>query len=57
MTQQDNRSLVESWLTDAKLDPAAEAKIRGRENMRAFQEHYPNPPQIKVRRTSCSSTG
>ena len=64
MGEQTNRAVVERFLTDAKLDPAAEAelrsedyvmempqsgeRIRGRENMRAFQEHYPAPPTVTV---------
>ncbi len=56
---------MERFLTDAKLDPAAEAelraedyvmempqsgeRIRGRANMRSFQENYPVPPDITVR--------
>jgi hypothetical protein len=63
--EQENRAVVERFLTDAKLDPAAEAalrsedyvmempqsgeRIRGRDNMRAFQEHYPVPPAVTVR--------
>jgi hypothetical protein len=63
--EQENRAVVERFLTDAKLDPAAEAelrsedyvlempqsgeRIRGRENMRAFQENYPAPPTVTVR--------
>ena len=30
--------------------PQSGERIRGRENMRAFQEAYPNPPSIKLRR-------
>ncbi len=65
MGAQENREVVMRFLTDALLDPAAEAemrtedyvmempqsgeRIRGRENMRAFQENYPSPPSITVR--------
>ncbi len=30
--------------------PQSGERIRGREKMRAFQEAYPNPPSIKIRR-------
>ncbi len=30
--------------------PQSGERIRGRENMRAFQEAYPNPPNIQLRR-------
>ena len=30
--------------------PQSRERIRGREKMRAFQEAYPNPPSIQVRR-------
>jgi hypothetical protein len=30
--------------------PQSGERIRGRENMRAFQEAYPNPPSIRLRR-------
>jgi hypothetical protein len=30
--------------------PQSRERIRGRENMRAMQEHFPNPPHVKVRR-------
>jgi hypothetical protein len=30
--------------------PQSGERIRGRENMRAFQEAFPNPPSIKLRR-------
>jgi hypothetical protein len=30
--------------------PQSGERIRGRENMRAFQEAYPNPPNIELRR-------
>ena len=30
--------------------PQSGERIRGRENMRAFQEAYPNPPSIQLRR-------
>jgi hypothetical protein len=30
--------------------PQSDERIRGRENMRAFQEAYPNPPTIQLRR-------
>jgi hypothetical protein len=30
--------------------PQSGERIRGRENMRAFQEAYPNPPSIRPRR-------
>jgi hypothetical protein len=30
--------------------PQSGERIRGRENMRAFQEAYPNPPTIRLRR-------
>jgi SnoaL-like domain len=30
--------------------PQSGERIRGRENMRAFQEAYPNPPNIKLHR-------
>ena len=65
MGERENRAVVERFLTDAKLDPAAEAelrtedyvlempqsgeRIRGRENMRRFQEAYPNPPDVTLR--------
>ena len=65
MGERENRAVVERFLTDAKLDPAAEAQLRtedyvlempqsgericGRENMRRFQEAYPNPPEVTLR--------
>jgi ketosteroid isomerase-like protein len=30
--------------------PQSGERIRGRENMRAMQEHYPGPPSIELRR-------
>ena len=30
--------------------PRSGERIRGRQNMRAFQEAFPNPPSIPVRR-------
>jgi hypothetical protein len=30
--------------------PQSGERVRGREKMRAFQEAYPNPPSIKIRR-------
>ncbi len=30
--------------------PQSGERIRGRENMRSMQEHYPNPPSIDLRR-------
>ncbi len=65
MGERENRAVAMRFLTDALLDPAAEAelrtedyvmempqsgeRIRGRENMRAFQENYPSPPSITLR--------
>ena len=65
MGAHENRAVVERFLTEAKLDPRAEAElrsedhvmempqsgelIRGRDTMQAFQERYPVPPEVTVR--------
>ncbi len=65
MGEGENRATLDRFLHDALLDPGAEAelrtedyvmempqsgeRIRGRENMRAFQENFPVPPSVTVR--------
>jgi hypothetical protein len=66
LNEQEAQAFLEAWVSHLSAEheyalrhedyvmemPQSGERIRGRDNMRAFQEAYPTPPTIRIRRVT-----